>query len=155
MATAIYPGTFDPVTLGHLDIIRRSSKLFDVVIVGVLHNSSKRPLFSEEERVNMLRRVTENMENVRICTFQGLLADFFKETNADVVIRGLRDAADCSYELSMASVNRMLNRDVETVYLPARPEYAAVSSSVVREILSCGGSAEGFVPEEILPCFHK
>lgn len=151
MTTAVYPGSFDPVTLGHLDIIARAAGLFDCLIVGVLRNSSKSYLFSEEERVNMLRSVTDGMANVQVCAFDGLLVDFCQEMRADVVIRGLRSAGDMEYELPMAAVNRKLSDRVETIWLSARPEYAAVSSSVVREILSYGRSAEGFVPEKLVP----
>ncbi|MCD8120171.1 MAG: pantetheine-phosphate adenylyltransferase [Lachnospiraceae bacterium] len=151
MKTAIYPGSFDPVTLGHFDIIKRASGLFDCLIIGVLRNSSKSYLFSEEERVNMLRSVTGDMANVQVCAFDGLLVDFCQEMHADVVIRGLRSAGDMEYELPMAAVNRKLSEKVETIWLSASPGYAAVSSSAVREILSYGRSAEGFVPEKLVP----
>ena len=150
MKIGIYPGSFDPVTLGHLDIIERSSKLVDKLIIGVLVNSSKTPLFSGEERVNLLHKVTSHIENVEIVSYNGLLVNFAKERNADVIIRGLRAVTDFEYELQLAQTNKKLYPDVETIFLATNVNYAYLSSSVVREIARYGGDIKQFVPESIV-----
>ena len=124
MVRAIYPGSFDPVTFGHLDVIRRASELFDEVIVGVLHNSQKSPLFSVEERVNILKEVTADIPNVKIETFSGLSVNFARNCDAKVIIRGLRAITDFEYELQMAQTNRVLAKDVDTMFLTTSLEYA-------------------------------
>ncbi len=124
MRTGIYPGSFDPVTLGHFDIIERSSKIFDRLIVGVLQNSSKSPLFSTEERVNMLRKVTEGFDNVEIMSFNGLLVDFVRANEASVVVRGLRAITDFEYELQMAQMNRVIAPEVDTMFLTTNLKYS-------------------------------
>ena len=134
MKTAVYPGTFDPVTYGHLDVILRASKLFDCVIVGVLHNSSKSPLFSVEERVNILKKATQDIPNVEVRSFSGLAVDFAKECQAHTIVRGLRAITDFEYELQMAQTNRVL-------------EYAYLSSTVVKEVAAFGGDIHKFVPD--------
>ena len=139
MTTAVYPGSFDPVTYGHLDIIRRSGKLFDRVIVGVLQNNAKSPLFSVEERVNILEKVTEEIPNVEIRPFCGLSVEFVRECRADVIVRGLRAITDFEYELQMAQTNRVLAPDVDTVFLTTSLEYAYLSSTTVKEVASFGG----------------
>jgi len=146
MLKAIYPGTFDPVTLGHLDIVKRSSNLADELIVGVLENNAKNPLFSVEERVKMLKEATKDLGNVKIVLFGGLLIDFAKLMEADVIIRGLRAITDFDYELQMAQANHKLDSTVETVFLTTSVEYSYISSSTVKEIAKLGGDVTGFVP---------
>ncbi|MCQ2537135.1 MAG: pantetheine-phosphate adenylyltransferase [Lachnospiraceae bacterium] len=147
MKKGIYPGSFDPVTLGHLDIIKRASKLADELVVGVLINSSKKALFSFDERVELLKRVTKDMPNVTIKSFDGLLVDFAKEENADFLVRGLRAVTDFEYEIQLAHTNHKMNPDVDTVFLTTSVEFSFVSSSLVREIASYGGDISSFVPE--------
>lgn len=150
MKTAVYPGTFDPVTYGHLDVILRASKLFDRVIVGVLHNSSKSPLFSVEERVKMLREATKELKNVKVVEFEGLLVDFAKAIDAKVVIRGLRAITDFEYELQMTQTNHKLEPDVETLFLTTSIEYSFLSSTTVKEVAAFGGDITQFVPEVVV-----
>lgn len=150
MRIAVYPGSFDPVTNGHLDIINRSALLFDKVIVGVLNNNSKSPLFSVAERVNMLKEVTKNIDNVEVLSFSGLLVDFLKEIDAKIVIRGLRAITDFEYELQMSQTNRLLDNSIDTVFLNTNLKYSYLSSSVVREVAHFGGDISQFVPEEVV-----
>ena len=149
MKTAVYPGTFDPVTYGHLDVILRASKLFDCVIVGVLHNSSKSPLFSVEERVNILKKATQDIPNVEVRSFSGLAVDFAKECQAHTIVRGLRAITDFEYELQMAQTNRVLAPDVDTVFLTTSLEYAYLSSTIMKEVANFGGDLSKFAPREI------
>lgn len=150
MKTAIYPGSFDPVTLGHYDIIERSSKIFDKLIVGVLNNSAKSPLFSVEERVNILREATKDLPNVRICAFDGLSVNFARENQANVILRGLRAITDFEYELQMAQTNRVLAPDVDTVFLATGLEYAYLSSTIVKEVAHFDGDISRFVPPKAM-----
>ena len=150
MTTAVYPGSFDPVTNGHLDVIRRSSKMVDELIVGVLNNNAKMPLFSVEERVRMLEEVTKDIPNVRIYPFDGLLIDFAAKMEAGVVIRGLRAITDFEYELQMSQTNHKLNPDVETIFLTTSIEYSYLSSTTVKEIASYNGDITQFVPEAVV-----
>ena len=149
MITAVYPGSFDPATYGHLDIIKRASISFDRVIVGVLHNSAKSPLFSVEERVKMLKEVTKDLPNVEIIPFDGLLVDFAEQIGADVVIRGLRAITDFEYELQMSQTNQRMKPDIETMFLTTSIEYSYLSSTTVREIAAFGGDVSQFVPEAV------
>lgn len=149
MRKAVYPGSFDPVTYGHLDIITRSAALADELIVGVLNNKAKIPLFSVEERVKMLDDVTKDLSNVRVIPFEGLLIDFAKEMDATMVIRGLRAITDFENELSMAQTNHKLSPEVETVFLTTSLEYAYLSSTVVKEVAAFGGDVSQFVPKDI------
>ena len=146
MAIAVYPGSFDPVTYGHLDIIQRSGKLFDKVIVRVLHNYAKSPLFSVEERVNILEKVTQGMPNIEIRPFSGLSVEFVHECGANVIVRGLRAITDFEYELQMAQTNRVLAPDVDTVFLTTSLEYAYLSSTTVKEVASFDGDISKFLP---------
>ena len=172
MKNAIYPGSFDPVTLGHLDIIRRASVLFDKVIVlvvvnpvkntrrssrlvdhlivGVLNNNTKTPLFSVDERVNMLKDVTKDIDNVEILSFRGLLVDFAKEHQVQTIIRGLRAVTDFEYELAMSQTNRVANPDVDTIFLNTSLKYAYLSSSMVKEMAMYGGDISKFVPQQVI-----
>ncbi len=149
MARAIYPGSFDPVTKGHLDIIRRASKMFDNLTVAVLNNSEKSPLFSVDERVKMLKEVCADIPNVNVDTFSGLTIDYAKKCGTDVIIRGLRAITDFEYELQMAQTNRKLMPSVDTVFLTTSLEYAYLSSSIVREVASYGGDIHEFVTEGV------
>lgn len=156
MKSAIYPGSFDPVTLGHLDIIRRSAGLTDHLIVGVLNNSSKTPLFSLDERVNMLKEATKDIPNVEIVSFSGLLVDFAKQKNCNVVIRGLRAVTDFEYELAMSQTNRVVNPDIDTIFLNTSLKYAYLSSSMVKEVAQYGGDVSKFVPANVIePIYEK
>ena len=145
MKIAIYPGSFDPVTLGHMDIIERSAKLFDKLIVGVLKNSSKSPLFSVEERVKMLKEVTAKYDNVEIMSFNGLLVDFARQCKANTIVRGLRAVTDFEYELQLSQTNRIMAPDVDTIFLTTNLNYAYLSSSVVKEVAMYGGDISKFV----------
>ena len=146
MLRAIYPGSFDPVTNGHLDIIKRAAEITDELIVGVLQNKQKTPLFSVESRVTMLKEVTKNMKNVRIVPFEGLLIDFAEQMDAKVIVRGLRAITDFEYELQMSQTNRKLNSDVETIFLTTSLDYSYLSSTTVKEVASFGGDITQFVP---------
>lgn len=150
MKTAIYPGSFDPVTLGHVDIIRRSANLAEHLIVGVLNNSTKTPLFSVDERVNMLKEVTKEIRNVEILSFSGLLVDFAKKHHVQVIIRGLRAVTDFEYELAMSQTNRVANPDVDTIFLNTSLKYAYLSSSTVKEMAMYGGDISKFVPGQVV-----
>lgn len=150
MLRGIYPGSFDPVTLGHMDIIKRGSHITEELIVGVLRNNAKMPLFSVEERVKMLEEVTSDLSNVKIVPFDGLLVDFVKEMDASVVIRGLRAITDFEYELQMAQTNYKLAPDVEYIFLPTNLQYSYLSSSMVKEVATFGGDISNFVPEIVI-----
>ena len=151
MAKAIYPGSFDPITLGHLDLIKRSSMVFDEVIVCILNNASKKcPLFSIEERVKMLGDVTAEFSNVKVASSEGLLVDFARENGVNFIVRGLRGTTDYDFELQMAQANKTISSDIETVFLATDPRYSFISSSMVKEFASYGKSVSGFVPEQVL-----
>ncbi len=145
MRTGVYPGSFDPVTYGHFDIIERSAAIMDRVIVGVLNNNSKTPLFSVEERVNMLLEVTGHLPNVEVQAFGGLLVDFVRKNHAGVIIRGLRAVTDFEYELQLSQTNRVIAPEVDTIFLTTNLRYSYLSSSVVKEIAMYGGDISAFV----------
>lgn len=149
MKRAIYPGSFDPITMGHLDIIARSVNLFDEIIVAVLNNPDKKPMFSVEERCEMLRLVLPKNERCKLVvdSFSGLLADYAKEKKADAIIRGIRAVADYEYELRMALMNRKLEPEIETVFLMADTEFSYVSSQLIKQVFTLGGRVEGLVPK--------
>ncbi len=150
MTKAIYPGSFDPVTFGHLDIIERASKVVDYLIVGVLNNSSKNPLFSVEERVAMLQEVTSHLPNVEVQSFGGLLVDFAKQSDASVIVRGLRAITDFEYELQMSQTNRKIAPNIDTVFFTTNLKYAYLSSSIVKEVAMYNGKIDEFVPPVIV-----
>ncbi len=143
---AVYPGTFDPVTYGHLDIIRRSAKQFDRLIVAVLNNSSKNPLFSVEERKVLLAEVTKDIPNVEIDSFRDLLVRFMKSRQANVIIRGIRSVTDFEYELQLASTNHLLDAEIDTMFMMTNPKYSYLSSSIVKEIAQFHGAVHELVP---------
>ncbi len=149
MAIAVYPGSFDPVTLGHMDIIERTAQMMDHVIIGVLHNNSKTPLFSVEERVKMLEEITSHLDNVEVRFFHGLLVDFVHECHADVIVRGLRAITDFEYELQMAQTNRVMAPDIDTIFLTTNLRYSYLSSTTVKEIAFFHGKLEAFLHPEV------
>jgi pantetheine-phosphate adenylyltransferase len=155
MKVGIYPGSFDPVTKGHMDVIERSAKLFDKVIVGVLKNSQKECLFTADERVEMIKVLTDSFRNVEVIPFDGLLVDFVQEHKADAIIRGLRDVTDFNYELHLAHVNKVLLNDVETIFFTTNASFVNVSSSIVKEIASYGGDISNFVDSKIASKVYK
>lgn len=155
MQTAVYPGSFDPCTNGHLDIIRRASKLFDKIIVAVLINEKKNPVFSLEERVAMLKAATKDIPNVEICSFSGLLADFMTRNNYSVIVKGLRAVSDYEYEFQMALTNRNLCGEIETVFMPCSSEFMFLSSSIVKEVAKYNGKLEGLVPLELIDLIKR
>ena len=150
MLKAIYPGTFDPVTMGHWDIIQRAEKLVDHLVVAVLHNPAKHPTFSIAERVDFLRELTQPFANVEVATFNGLLVDFARQQGAQCIIRGVRAFSDFEYEFQMALMNRKLAPELETLFLMPKEEFSVLSSRMVREVGMMGGNITGLVPEILL-----
>ena len=155
MKKAIYPGSFDPITFGHLDIIKRAASIFDEITVSVLNNKSKSPLFSIEERVKILKEVTKDIPNVNVDSFSGLLVEHALESGADVVIRGLRAITDFEYELQLSQTNRKLCSKVDTVFLTTSLDYAYLSSSTVKEVASYGGDISKFVPPYVAELVYR
>jgi pantetheine-phosphate adenylyltransferase len=151
MKIAICPGSFDPVTFGHLDVIHRAAALFDKVIVTVMPNAAKHPLFSLSERADLLRRVTADLPHVEVDCYDGLLAEYARKRQANAIVKGLRAMSDFEYEFQMALTNRKLNAEVETVFLTTKAEHMYLSSSLVKQVASLGGDISGFVPAAILP----
>ena len=149
MKIAVYPGSFDPVTHGHMDIIRRSASVFDKLIVGVLRNKSKNPLFTVQERVKMIQEVTSDIENVEVVDFDGLLIDFVHKVGAKAIVRGLRAVTDFEYELQMSLTNKVIAPDVETVFLTTNLQYSYLSSSIVKEIASYNGDISHLVDKRV------
>lgn len=147
MQRAVYPGSFDPVTNGHLDVIERAARLYDEVLVAIAHNETKTGLFTFEERVRLLEEAVQHHPNVHITQFQGLLVDYARAVEAQVIIRGLRAVSDFEYEFQMALMNRKLNGNVETMFLMPKEEYTYLSSRLVKEIARLGGDIEAFVPD--------
>ena len=155
MKIAIYPGTFDPITNGHIDILERALKLFDKVIITIARNTSKNPLFTEEERITLLKQVTKHYKNVEVDSFQGLLVDYVHKRDSIAVVRGLRAMTDFEYELQMALMNRKLDEKMETVFLMPNEKYTYLSSNVVREIARLGGDVSKFVPPVVRKALQK
>ena len=144
MKKAIYPGSFDPLTLGHLDIIERSARIVDELVVGVLNNSAKNSLFSLDERVSMIKEMTDSMPNVTVTSFNGLLVDYMREIDATIIVRGLRAVTDFEYELQIAQTNHVENPEVETIFLTTSLQYSYLSSTIVKEFASYGGDLSKF-----------
>lgn len=150
MRKAIYPGSFDPVTFGHMDIIERAAKIVDELVVGVLHNSAKNSLFSLEERVSMITEMTKGIPNVTVAFFDGLLVDYMNEIGATIIVRGLRAVTDFEYELQIAQANHVQNEAIETIFLTTDLRYSYLSSTIVKEFASYGGDISKFVPERFI-----
>ncbi len=150
MTRAVYPGSFDPLTYGHMDIITRSAGIVDELIIGVLHNSAKNSLFSLEERVNMIKEMVKDIPNVKVDSFDGLLVDYMSKVGATIIIRGLRAVTDFEYELQIAQSNHVQNPQVETIFLTANLQYSYLSSTIVKEFASYGGDISKFVPEQFI-----
>lgn len=150
MKKAIYPGSFDPVTKGHLDIVERSARLVDELVVGVLNNSTKNALFFADERVSMLKELTAHLPNVTVDSFDGLLVDYAKRIHATIIVRGLRAVTDFEYELQISQTNHIVYSEIETIFLTSRLEYAYLSSTIVKEFASYGGDISHFVPRQII-----
>lgn len=155
MKRAIYPGSFDPLTLGHLDMIERSAKIVDELVIGVLNNSAKNSLFSLDERVSMIKEMTESMPNVTVASFGGLLVDYMKEINATIIVRGLRAVTDFEYELQIAQTNHVENPEVETIFLTTSLQYSYLSSTIVKEFASYGGDISKFVPARFIDRIYE
>ncbi len=155
MKRAIYPGSFDPLTLGHMDIIVRSARIVDELVVGVLNNSAKNSLFSLEERVSMIKEMTADIPNLSVASFDGLLVDYMKEINATIIVRGLRAVTDFEYELQIAQTNHVENPDVETIFLTTSLQYSYLSSTIVKEFASYGGDISKFVPERFIDRIYQ
>ncbi len=155
MKRVIYPGTFDPITVGHMDIIKRATILFDEVVVAVAASSGKKPMFTHKQRVDMVSLATKSLSNVQVVGFSNLLVQLCEELDTDIVIRGLRAVSDFEYELQMGYANASLKENIETVYLMPNLEHAFISSSIVRSILPFGGRVEHLIPKEILPVIEQ
>ena len=149
MKTAVYPGSFDPVTNGHIDVIERASKIFDNLIITVGDNPGKEPLFSREERVEMIREATKDIKNVIVEAFEGLLLDYLKKKGSKIIIRGLRAVSDFEFEFQRALMNRKVNGDVETIFIMTKEDYVFLNSSIIKEMAMFGGSVKKFVPEVV------
>lgn len=152
---ALYPGSFDPVTNGHINIIERAAQLFDEVVVAVAVNSAKKPLFTTAERVELLEKSLAHLDNIKVVAFDGLLIDYLKENDLHFVIRGLRAVSDFEYEFQIAHLNRRLGKDMDTFFMMTSEEYFYISSSVVREVASFGGNVHGMVPAPVEDALHK
>lgn len=146
---AVVPGSFDPITLGHIDIIKRSAKIFDEIHVSVLKNGSKKGLFSTEERVELIKEAVQDVPNIVVHSFHGLLVDFCEEINANTIVRGLRAVSDFEYEMQLTSMNKKLDDDIETLYMMTNNHYSFISSSVVKEVAQFDGDISEFVPENV------
>jgi pantetheine-phosphate adenylyltransferase len=153
--TAIYPGSFDPITNGHLDLVQRGARMFDTLIVAILRNDSKQPLFSVEERMDMLREVVQPYSNVQVDSFNGLLVDYAAERSATVLLRGIRAISDYEYELQMALMNRRLRPEIETVFMMSNEVYSFISSRLVKEVFGLGGKISGLVPPSVEARLHS
>ena len=149
MKRAVYPGTFDPVTYGHLDVIKRGSKIFDELIVSVGHNPLKKPIFTVEERMDMLSKNTREIRNTKVDCFEGMLTDYMEKMQTNIILRGIRTVSDFEYEFQRALTNRVLKTDIETVFIMASQEYSFLNSSLIKEVVSLGGDISKFVPSDV------
>jgi len=152
---AVCPGSFDPITYGHLDIIKRGAKVFDMLYVVVLNNSSKHPLFTVDERINIIKEVTKNIPNVKVAEFSGLLVDYAKSVQANAIIRGLRAVSDFEYEMQITSMNRVLNDEIETFFIMTNNQYSFLSSSIVKEVAKYNGNISELVPPLVEKALHE
>lgn len=155
MKIAVYPGSFDPVTNGHVDILERTSRIFDKTIVAVVHNVYKQPLFTLEERVNLIRETTKHLDNIEVESFYGLLVDYLKEKRVNIIIRGLRSLTDYEYESTMSMINKKLLPDADTVFIMSDSNYKCVSSSGVKEVALLGGDASSMVPGVVVAALRE
>lgn len=155
MVNAVYPGTFDPITNGHIDLLKRASKLFAHVTLAIAHNSNKKPLFELSERVGMAKNAMNGFDNISVIGFDNLLVDFAHEQNASVILRGLRAVSDFEYEFQLAGMNRNLAADIETIFLTTAEQYAYLSSSIVKEVARLGGDITKFVPQQVIAEINK
>ncbi len=155
MKRVLYPGSFDPITNGHLDIVKRASKMFDEVIVGVLVNSQKNPMFDEDERMMLINEAIKDLPNVKVIKFSGLLVDYVAKENITAIVKGLRAISDFEMELQMASMNKKLNDDAETIFMMTATEYSYLSSSLVKEVFKFGGEIAGLVPDNVYQYMHE
>ena len=155
MQRAVYPGTFDPMTMGHVDLVKRASKLFDSVIIAIASSDSKKPMFTLEERIEMGNKIFADDPKVEVVGFSGLLVNFAKENNANILIRGLRVVADFEYEFQLANMNRAMSPDIESVFLTPKEEYSYISSSLVKEIATMGGDVDRFVDPVTLEALNQ
>ena len=149
MKRAVYPGTFDPVTYGHLDVIKRGSKIFDELIVSVGHNPLKKPIFTVEERMDMLSKNTREIQNTKVDCFEGMLTDYMEKMQTNIILRGIRTMSDFEYEFQRALTNRVLKADIETVFIMTSQEYSFLNSSLIKEAVSLGGDISKFVPSDV------
>lgn len=152
---AVCPGSFDPITYGHLDIIKRGAKVFDEVYVVVLNNSAKQPLFTVEERMDLIKKVTKDIINVKVDEFNGLLVNYAKSVNANAIIRGLRAVSDFEYEMQITSMNRVLNEEIETFFIMTNNQYSFLSSSIVKEVAKYDGEITELVPPVVMKALHS
>ncbi|MCU7834650.1 MAG: pantetheine-phosphate adenylyltransferase [gamma proteobacterium symbiont of Taylorina sp.] len=155
MVNAVYPGTFDPITNGHIDLVKRASKLFNHITIAIAHNTAKKPLFSLDERINMAQNAMSCYNNVSVIGFDNLLVDFTQAQNSSVILRGLRAVSDFEYEFQLAGMNRSLAADIETVFLTTTEQYAYLSSSLVKEVARLGGDVTKFVPQQVIAEIQK
>ncbi len=155
MQRAVYPGTFDPMTMGHVDLVKRASKLFDSVIIAIASSDSKKPMFTLEERIEIGNKIFSDDPKVEVIGFSGLLVNFAKENNANILIRGLRVVADFEYEFQLANMNRAMSPDIESVFLTPKEEYSYISSSLVKEIATMGGDVDRFVDPVTLEALNQ
>lgn len=149
MKRAVYPGTFDPVTYGHLDVIKRGSKIFDELVIAVGHNPFKKPIFTVEERMDMLSKNTREIQNTKVDCFEGMLTDYMEKMQTNIILRGIRTVSDFEYEFQRALTNRVLKTDIETVFIMTSQEYSFLNSSLIKEAVNLGGDISKFVPSDV------
>ena len=155
MKKAVYPGTFDPVTYGHLDVIKRGSKIFDELIIAVGHNPFKKPIFTVQERMDMLSENTRGIRNTKVDYFEGMLTDYMEKMQSNIILRGIRTVSDFEYEFQMALTNRVLKTDIETVFIMTSQEYSFLNSGLIKEVVSLGGDISKFVPSDVEKLLRK